>query len=257
MISFEDPNLQPLEIWHGRVGDRFIYEYNGEELIRALGSYLNQIFTGTAITRDESDTVDLQSAKGFSRVVIGGGNSGLAAGLMNQKDLPYKIEYISDQSQFSGWPGAQLIFKQQNWQKGIAVDVGQSAIKVMHGRDKVRHQRNLDLLPVKSDSVELSVQKDRLKFWIRNIIREEEEKYQTQFDGLCLALPVKIRGLLAETCTYAGLGGNLKEFFDDLNLPPTVVMNDAVLAALGNRISGEKTLVVTMGLGLGAALWHR
>jgi hypothetical protein len=257
MISFTDPNLQPLEIWHGRMKDKFIYEFQGLELTHALGNFLDEIFIGKAKTRDQADTNDLQFAQGFTRVLIGGGNSSVAAALVNKRNLPYKVEFIADEGQFSGWSGAQSIFNLQKWQRGVAMDVGQSAIKIMHALDKVRHQRNLDLLPIKSDSVELSVQRDRLKFWIRNIIREEEEKFQIQFDGLCLALPVKIRGLLAETCTYAGLGGDLKEFFADLHLPPTVVMNDAVLAALGNRIPGEKTLVITIGLGLGAALWHK
>jgi predicted NBD/HSP70 family sugar kinase len=73
-----------------------------------------------------------------------------------------------------------------------------------------------------------------------------------------LALPVALDSVgLAQPSTYPGLYGPVEPLFSELFECPWVVVNDAVLAAVGFRPeTREKTLVVTLGFGLGGALWH-
>jgi hypothetical protein len=59
----------------------------------------------------------------------------------------------------------------------------------------------------------------------------------------------------AEPSTYQGLEGKIQDIFLPLKLPPTIIMNDAVWAALGHKPQKEKELILTLGFGVGGALW--
>jgi predicted NBD/HSP70 family sugar kinase len=58
-----------------------------------------------------------------------------------------------------------------------------------------------------------------------------------EFDGVVLALPVALDDCgVAQSATYPGLFGPVEAIFADLFSTPWVVINDAVLAAVGGAV---------------------
>ena len=65
-----------------------------------------------------------------------------------------------------------------------------------------------------------------------------------------------IDAALAASATYPGLFGPVEPIFAELFDCPWIVMNDAVLAAVGfEPEESGKTLIVTLGFGFGGAVW--
>ncbi len=120
------------------------------------------------------------------------------------------------------------------WTRFLGVDVGQTQWKIFRAREERVAPRVEDWRGV-----------------LRAVIREAKA------EGVVLGLPVEIDDAdVAHPSTYEGMSGPVAEIFAEFE-GPMVVMNDAVLAALGfaPRV-GVRLLVVTLGFGAGAALWE-
>ena len=78
-------------------------------------------------------------------------------------------------------------------------------------------------------------------------------------DGIVLSLPVEIdHQCNANMCSYFGLEGDLSKIFTNSKNIPTVILNDAESAAYGVEAEVQgKTLIITLGFGIGGALWTK
>ncbi len=94
----------------------------------------------------------------------------------------------------------------------------------------------------------------RLRTFVQNALAAAGD-----YDGVVLGLPSRITSEGdAESSTYPGLYGPVKPLFGSLFQDvPWVVPHDSVLTARGYPPeTTQKTLALTMGFGVGAALWH-
>ncbi len=260
MITFQDKNIIPLELWHARVGERFLYELESEDFGPAMQNLIGEIQSGTATTQDQQDTKNLKQAAGFTRLVIRGGRAQELL-FLKKEILNFEIEIDSAQTLFSAWAGAEVIFRNSAFKNPCLIDLGQTGLKIMHSKNQRYYPRCLDRFPLmKSESIRKlhsSEADSSLVVWINESLRREEGEFHFKFDALCLGLPVEINGFQAKRCTYANLEGDLRVFFKDIAVPQIIFVNDAVLMAAGVKTDHEKTLVLTLGFGVGGALWQK
>lgn len=252
VISYESSCLLPLEIWHGKTSKGCFYELTDEQVLQELPSFLEQVRVGHAETAFIEDTKNLKGAAGFSKVIFCGGKS-VHYGNELQRIMQDMVIEVSKAGSFSAWPGAKKIFEEQGWKTPLALDLGQTSLKVLHSKNHRFIPRDESFLPRSCPDMSPEKMAERLKAWLMQTIRKEEEFIGGSFDGLCLALPVKLTGTEMEPSTYLGLQGNAEVFFAELE-KPIVLINDAALTALGFHSQQHSTLVITWGYGLGGAL---
>lgn len=259
MILFDEPRLIPLEVWHGLARGTTLFDLrdNKPEYFAGLREFLVNLHHGQALTASEPDTLRLQQARSFQRVIVCGGEAhhpALAAALA---DLPFPVE-IAGTGPYAGKRGATRIFAQQQWQRGVALDLGQTQLKVMTEGHDCCLRRDLDHLPFGPDALETPIAHQRLQDFLRDGLTIAKRHLSAAPDGVVLALPVALDAECnAIASTYPGLYGPVEPLFAEL-FPtlPWLVLNDAILAAFGfPPRAGEKTLVITLGFGVGGALW--
>lgn len=261
MTVFDMPGLTGLEIWHGMPHDKPfpLLRESKEEYFTALRDFLLRLHEGTAVTADPADTLALQPAKGFRVAVLCGGEARhpLLRTVLQAKELPFSIS-IDEGGEFVGRRGAQKVFNIMRWQNGVALDLGQTQLKVMTERGSFCIPRDLLQLPLGAHALSAETGRARLRTFIEEGLRCAGKLISSQQpDGVVLALPVALdKHGIAQSATYPGLWGPVEPIFSDLfPQQPWVVLNDAVLAALALCRPPEKTLVVTLGFGVGGALW--
>lgn len=228
MIVYRHPNLQGLEIWHGLARRATLYQLRNDKpaYFAALDEFLDDLHAGIAQTAEGNS---LHEAAGFERLIITGGEAAEASAHLKR---PHSLQ---NPGPFAARPGAEAVWRQFNWRNPLAIDAGQSRIKVMS---------------------------KQASFWIErtDIIEAIRPVIPKECDGVVLALPTGINEKgEAGPCSYAGLYGPIEPIFRDLFAgKPWAVCNDAVLAARGYPpANNEKTLILTLGFGIGAALWQK
>lgn len=254
MRVYQREGLVPLEIWHGMAGRASLYELRADPNVyfRGLFSFLADLHAGRAVTADPADQSSLEAAAGFHRAVfMGGGASepGLAVA-SGELNLPFDCEIRP--GVFSSRSGAETIFSEMQWRRGVALDVGQTQVKLIAAEGDRIAPRDERLLPYGAYSLEAGQGRTRLRAWLQSILDSVEE-----YDGAVLALPNAISSTgEARAATYPGLYGDVAEIFSGLFRSECIVLNDACLAACGVTPEPRtKTLVVTLGFGVGGALW--
>ena len=258
MILYEVPRLCGLEIWHGISRGSSLYRLreNRPEYFEALRDFLIRLHHGDAVTGDAEDTGALAKAAGFERAVLCGGDAldPMLEPVLCREPALFAVD-IDTSGQFAAKSGAFEIFSAMRWQRGVALDLGQMHLKVMTARGDCSLPRALPRLPFGADALEAEVGRERLRALISEGLNRGAALLGSPPDGVVLGLPVALdRDGVARPASYPGLFGPVDQIFS-FEIP-SVVLNDAVLAALGFRPkNGEKTLVVTLGFGIGAALW--
>jgi hypothetical protein len=254
VIVHEEPGLCGLELWRARSGSATLDQLRERksEYFQALRGFLVRLHYGKAAVDDAQETEALLKAEGFVRVVFCGGDAlhPELKPIFCAAPLPFSIA-IGD-GLYAAHRGARHIFQTMGWRQGIAVDLGQLQLKVMTARQNRCLPRDFGLLPFGAHAIDAATGRGRLRTFIREGVSGVGNP-----DGVVLALPVALdcHGV-AQPATYPGLFGPVEAIFSDLFACPLVVLNDAVLAAIGFRPeAGEKTLVVTLGFGIGGALW--
>lgn len=246
MRLFENSDLRPLEIWHGQTSQGSLFEIQDEQLGSVLSEFLCQLHSGSARVLHKSDEGELVRAKNFETLFLTGGKAGSVFQSLSNYQLPFKIKLVENLGGLSDYD--------------LTIDWGQTAIKYYTQNTKQTWPRDLDQFPIKcSTSVRADSTAD-CKLKVRKLFSNLIGSSSSQKIGL--ALPLKINHELhAEPSTYEGLEGNLEELFSGITDADIEVMNDAVLAARqirkqSNFVSG-KVLVLTIGYGVGAALWEK
>jgi hypothetical protein len=242
VLLYRHPGLQGLEIWHGLARHTALYQLRDDKpaYFAGLSEFLARLHAGTAETAGGNP---LGVAAGFARLILTGGEAAAASPFI---DWPHEV---ADAGPFAARRGAQAVWRELGWQRPAAIDLGQSRLKVITpggGKCFERH------LPFGHNALDAETGRARLGEWIRRAI-------PSGCDGVVLALPVALDGDgVASPSTYPGLSGPVEPLFSPL-FPAMhwAVVNDAVLAARGYPPPDEqKTLVLTLGFGVGAAVWH-
>jgi hypothetical protein len=163
---------------------------------------------------------------------------------------------------FAAGPGGKDVL-QRLGKGGLIVDVGQTAIKVIHGQAQRLHPRDWHALPPAA--------------WVRPEQREQQRRKLRDFvssalraharprpEAIVLGLPCDFPESAPGACSYAGLEGDrhfVAAILEQAGLTDAhcVYLNDAVLAALSaralcGRVLPRKTLVATLGFGVGGAV---
>lgn len=245
MLIYSHPGLQGMELWHGIARHATLAQLRDDKpaYFAGLAAFLADLHAGRARTADGDD---LSAAAGFERLILTGGDAAAASA-----HLAWPHE-LCDPGPFAARAGAEAIWRELGWRQPVAIDLGQTRLKGFTPSGSQSFERDLALLPPGRDSLDPPLARARLRAFVGRAIPPGA-------GGVLLALPAAISANgHAGPSTYPGLHGPIGPLFGSLfpNIP-WAVCNDAVLAARGHPPpNGEKTLVLTLGFGVGAALWQ-
>ncbi len=236
MIVYQHAGLTGLEIWHGLARHTTLYQLRDDKsaYYAGLAEFLRRLHAGTA---ENLDGEPLGHAAGFAELWIAGGE---AAAL----DFPH---HLLPPDPFCARRGAEAIWAEYGWRRPVAIDLGQTQLKLMTRATSLVFPRRL---PYGRAALPEAEGRERLRAFVGEALAATGPH-----DGVVLGLPNRLNAEgVAEASTYPGLYGPVAEVFGDMDW---VVVNDAVLTARGYPpAEGTKRLVITMGFGVGAALWH-
>jgi hypothetical protein len=149
---------------------------------------------------------------------------------------------------------------------GWVCDLGQSTFKLCARTHHMSFRRDFCRLPIRTDHPDESVSKQRIE--LREMLAESLRSFSAKTaapDAILFALPSRLDDqAIPDGSSYIGMAGDENLVADaigqaGLNPARILVLNDAELAALEAlsepALQGRlKTLVFTLGFGLGAAL---
>lgn len=253
MILHHEPGLRGIEIWHGIAQHTSLFDLrdNKARYFAGLLHFLRALHAGEAQTQDPQDTLALRAAREFRRLIVCGGDAAhpaLAAVLSTP--LPFAVQIVP--GPYPGRAGAFTLVAKQGWQRAIALDLGQTQLKVMTAGGNTCVPRDPGQLPFGAHALDSEMGRSRLRAFLRQALPGD-------LNGSVLALPVALDPTgTARSATYPGLYGPVEPIFAPLfGETPWIVLNDAVLAGLSFRPQERtKTLIVTLGFGVGGALWE-
>jgi hypothetical protein len=261
VILYSKPGLRGLELWHGITREVPLHQLRDSkrEYFQGLREFLVRLHQGEATAAEERDTLALQCAAGFTDVVLAGGDATHPAleNILCVRPLPFGVE-IAPGGIYAGRQGALVIFDELGWRNAIALDLGQLQLKVITRNGERCIPRDPEVLPFGARTVEETTARSRLRDMLRQGLRYAAELSTGPPEGVVLALPVELDAQgVARPATYPGLFGPVEPIFSSVFEMPWVVLNDAVLTARGfPPPAGRKRLVVTLGFGIGGALWE-
>lgn len=252
MILYQRHGLAGIELWRGVSRGATLFQLRDDKphYFSALREFLVQLHSGNARSEDE-----LLAAKGFSHLVLCGGEAGHPAleRAMTGGELPFSVR-IDTGGAYAAREGALRIFRTMGWEHGVALDLGQLHLKVITCDRSVSIPRNAERLPFGAHAIDAESGRAAMREMLRGALATIPCP-----DGVVLGLPVAIDAEgAAAPATYPGLFGPVEPIFAELFDCPWAVMNDAVLAAVGFEPEQPgKTLIVTLGFGIGGALWEK
>jgi hypothetical protein len=227
---------------------------------RRLPEYPRLLVEALASLRDGARRAggEVVHASFWALVVAGGGllEPGVRAAL--EAGIAGPLHFFPDPV-FAATAGGRVVLRRLG-RDGLIADVGQTAIKVIHGGERALHPRDWRALPP-ADEVppnQCASQRLALRAFVASALRRHQRP-----EAVVLGLPCDFPSGAPGACSYAGLEGDgdfVAEVLAGAGLAglPCVYLNDAVLAALsarelfGSKLAGP-TLVVTLGFGVGVA----
>ena len=245
------PGITPLELWDAVVDGVALYRVPPDDQADAIGAVVRAL-REQGITRLRGPTL---SALPIKHVVIaGGGDTAAAATAIATACRDVVVECVADPVWHGVRGGERLLGAHGASEHGLVVDVGQTAIKRSWRGRRERRPRDLVAIPLelnaRAPDVRRAVRAATIS-WLHDAIVDEREPPS----WVVLGLPCEIDddGAVAG-CSYPwddGDAGLIGELTAGLSAP-CLVVNDAELAAVDTP-SDRRTLVLTIGLGLGAA----
>jgi hypothetical protein len=243
---YEAHGIHGLELWNAVSLSATLFQLRDQkpEYFAGLCDVLLRLHAGQV-------SADLDRAAGFQEVIFCGGEAQhpLLEQTLKKAAPPFAFE-IDRTGEFAARRGALRIFEQMGWHRGVALDLGQTQLKVITAAECRSLARDTEWLPLGPKALDVETGRARLRDFLAGALPADA-------DGVVLGLPVELdRDGLAQSATYPGLWGAVEPIFAELFSVPWVVLNDAVLAAAGFRPADRrKRLVVTMGFGIGGGLW--
>ena len=264
VTRYRSPAIIALELGDLWVGDRNLwYAMQEKTFPEVLCGVIQSLRRGEGATESEGPVPAI--IQGFDSVYVAGGGSqdpALRAAL-GTLDMPVSFSRTPD------YPGeGQGLSLLARTGPGWVCDLGQSSFKVC-ASERMRFERDVQRLPVRTDEAVESIEDQRrqLRDWLSGSLRAFASKYPAPA-AMLFALPCRVNdAAVPEATSYIGMAGDDTLIADSLaaaglNPVQVLVLNDAELAALDalgepELEHCEKTLVLTLGFGLGAALVER
>jgi hypothetical protein len=259
LIRYRHPRVVPLELWDLWIGKQILWDaIRDPDFPRILREALINLRAGGGATR--SDGPVPPEIRGFDALWLGGG--GCKAALRKVlRDSPFPV-YFAETEAFAGERGGLALLAREGC-AGCVVDLGQTQLKISAAGKRSTFARDFEALPVRDDDAECDHPEQRLR--LREFIACSLCECGAQPEAVVFALPARLSADgEPEGSSYIGLRGDVQLVPDALalaGLAPRIVflLNDAELAALSAladvRVSpAKRTLVLTVGFGLGAAL---
>lgn len=248
--------MRPLELWDALIGATPLYLLAPGLIPGAIAQLVAQLAEGSARrlrahTRLPKLVID--------QVVLAGGGPLVATqAALCARGIDATI--ASDPAWIAEPGGRALLQTLHAEREGAVLDVGQTALKLSDRTGRLRLARPLDEVPLELDARDPERAAD---FRARTIaFISSAFRARTPPAALVLALPCEIEDDLSVAgCSYPWPAGDtalIREIMQTAQLGhvPCLVLNDAELAAISvdlTRPHEQRTLVLTLGLGLGAA----
>lgn len=264
MQRWRPDGVTPLEIWDLAIRGRNLWEWqDSPEYPELLLEALMRLREGTI--ESESKGVINPVARDFDSVFLTGGRSQIPAirAAIHRLD----IHTFFGTNPIQGACIAAVETFRQSDETILAIDVGQTQIKIASAEGSACFERNLTNLPCSVDQKNLSLpgQRKMLTAFIYSSIDHFLNDSGCQPDKVLLALPCFIRpGFALGGSSYFGMKEHPTLLGDlitttGLTKVPWLITNDAELAALPALSRPEfaeatKTLVLTLGFGTGACI---
>lgn len=267
ITRYRAPGVTPLELWDLWIGQRILWEtMQDADFPQLLCNTLSELRRGEGATRSEGRVP--ATIAGFDAVFVAGGRS-LEPAIRSALPSPGLPVYFSATPQNPGRNAALRLLAQRGSTDPWICDLGQASLKLCSGNTCSQFTRDLSRLPIRRDTRDevWAQQRLELRQWLAGSLQSFAETTSTP-DALFFALPSRLddRGI-PEGSSYIGMTGDsalIADAIDLAGLNPRFVLtvNDAELAALDAAAEPQleqsaKTLVITLGFGLGAALVTR
>lgn len=259
-VRLRAPRATPLEVWR-------LLLPSGHTFSRAVKKQPERILEGLALLHSGGgQTQDGRTAHhacaGYEHLVIGGGRAvEVSDAVLAQGPTPFSR--LPDR--YIGEPGGLALAAQHGFppEETMVVDLGQTSIKVSYAGQRCRLDRDRKMLPRgRVSSARREEQRVTLREFLADAIGEAMAGQPPPL-AVVFALPGEVGpdGTPGRS-TYAGTEGYAALLPDTLvcaNIKPKMVgvLNDAELASASAGLlpaAAGKTLVITLGFGLGAAL---
>lgn len=264
VTRYRPPRVTPLELWDLWVEDRVLWETMLEPDFPAiLGLAIETLRRGQGRTRNEGQVPGVIA--GFDSLYVAGRRSSEASIRASLFALEMPVVFSTTPDHPGQNEGLRLL-RGLGSTTGWICDLGQSCFKISCATHRMQFERDLKRLPIGIGGPEESLRDQRreLREWLTECIRVFATNAGLP-DALLFALPSRLDDqAVPEGSSYIGMAGDRSLFADvidagGLNPREVLAINDAELAALDALAEPAlglqtKTLVITIGFGVGAAL---
>jgi len=264
VTRYRSPAITALELGDLWVDGRILwYAMQEENFPEVLCGVIQSLQRGEGATESEGPVPAV--IKGFDSLYVAGGGSQEPALRTALGELDFPVSFSRTPDYPGEEQGLRLLARTGG---GWVCDLGQSSFKICAAK-RMRFERDQQRLPVRTDQPVETIEDQRrqLRDWLSHSLRA----FATQCaapSAMLFALPCRVNAAAVPDATsYIGMAGDDRLIADiiaaaGLKPVPVLVMNDAELAALDALAEPElahcdKTLVLTLGFGLGAALVER
>ena len=264
VTRYRPPRLTPLELWDLWVDDRVLWETMLEpDFPVLLARSIAALRSGEGRTRGEGRVPE--EIAGFDSLYVGGRRASEPAirARLSALNLPVVFSGTPD---FPGQKEGLHLLREQGSTTGWICDLGQTGFKICSANLRMQFERDLKRLPIRVNGTEELIpdQRRELREWMAGCVRHFARKDGSP-DAVLFALPSRLDDwAVPEGSSYIGMAGDRSLFVDvldagGLNPREVLALNDAELAALDAFAEPmlrlhAKTLVITIGFGVGAAL---
>lgn len=264
ITRYRPPGIIPLELWDLSLDGRILWEAMSEvEFPQILRTSIDMLRRGDGETRSEGPVP--QVIAGFDCLHVAGRRSEEFAIIAALRALNLPVTF----SRNPGFPGQEEglhLLASMGSPTGWICDLGQAAFKISANDCRMRFERNFEQLPVRTDATDRVTEEQRqlLRKWLGESMRLFSAKAGSP-DATLFAMASRLNDdAVPEGSSYIGMGGDrglVPDILSNAGLSPqrVLVLNDAELAAMEVLAEDrfwhfQKTLVITLGFGLGAAL---
>lgn len=243
MIRARLPGVSPLELWDMPVGRKSLFAWQREP---AFPSAL-----AAAVEELQGRTVR------FEQIFLTGGGASRPGLVEALRGAGWDVVVASSPMFAAARAGARLAGG-----SALCADIGQTAIKLFAGGRDVRIERDVVRAPLR-DEVPVEGRADARASTLDFLAESLAAHVRPETERAVVALPCAIdKGGVPGGCTYAwekGDGALTSELATRAGLPETTWLNDAELAAAAAAsepgLARVATLVLTLGFGVGGAMW--